>query len=91
MGFRGAAGAQNVARLSGGERMQAALALACAGAAPPELLILDEPTNHLDLQALEAVESGVADYPGALLVVSHDAVFLERIGITRHFRLPACG
>lgn len=63
--------------------MRAGLACVLGGPAPPQLLILDEPTNHLDITALEAVEAGLVAYDGALLVVSHDAAFLERVGITR--------
>lgn len=81
--FRADAALQQVATLSGGERLRAGLACVLGGPAPPQLLILDEPTNHLDITALEAVEAGLVAYDGALLVVSHDAAFLERVGITR--------
>jgi ATPase subunit of ABC transporter with duplicated ATPase domains len=57
------------------------------GPRPPALLILDEPTNHLDLESVEAVEEGLRAYDGALLVVSHDARFLEEVGITRRVML----
>ncbi|MFD0980702.1 ABC-F family ATP-binding cassette domain-containing protein [Tropicimonas aquimaris] len=91
MGFRGAAGNAEVAGLSGGERMQAALALVLAGASPPDLLVLDEPTNHLDIPALEAVEAGLSGHAGAMLVVSHDAAFLDRLAPIRRVTLPGCG
>jgi ATPase subunit of ABC transporter with duplicated ATPase domains len=81
--FRAGAALQQVATLSGGERLRAGLACVLGGPAPPQLLILDEPTNHLDITALEAVEAGLVAYDGALLVVSHDAAFLDRIGISR--------
>jgi len=81
--FRADAALQKAGSLSGGERLRAGLAVVLGGAAPPQLLILDEPTNHLDITSLEAVEAGLAAYDGALLVVSHDAAFLERIGIGR--------
>jgi ATPase subunit of ABC transporter with duplicated ATPase domains len=58
------------------------------GAKPPPLLILDEPTNHLDIDSIAAVEAGLRAYDGALLVVSHDEVFLENIGISRRLQLP---
>jgi ATPase subunit of ABC transporter with duplicated ATPase domains len=78
---------QAVSTLSGGERLRAGLACVLGGAAPPQLLFLDEPTNHLDIASLEAVEAGLLAYDGALLVVSHDAAFLERSGITRRIEV----
>lgn len=81
--FRAGAALQPVATLSGGERLRAGLACVLGGVSPPQLLILDEPTNHLDITSLEAVEAGLNAYDGALLVVSHDETFLERIGVTR--------
>ena len=85
--FRADAALQPVATLSGGERLRAGLACVLGGAAPPQLLILDEPTNHLDITSLEAVEAGLNAYDGALLVVSHDETFLERVGVTRKISL----
>lgn len=41
------------------------------------LLIMDEPTNHLDLPSIECLESALADFPGGLLLVSHDRAFLD--------------
>jgi ATP-binding cassette subfamily F protein uup len=63
--------------LSGGWRRRALLARALV--AQPELLILDEPTNHLDIEAITWLESTLADYPGAILFVTHDRAFLERL------------
>lgn len=87
--FRNTAAHQLVGSLSGGERLRAALACVLSGAQPPQLLILDEPTNHLDLPSIEAVEQALSGYDGALLVVSHDADFLQAIGIEREIALPA--
>ena len=60
--FRAGAALQQVATLSGGERLRAGLACVLGGADPPQLLILDEPTNHLDIASLEAVEAGLVAY-----------------------------
>ncbi|MDR1621159.1 MAG: ATP-binding cassette domain-containing protein [Synergistaceae bacterium] len=73
--------------LSGGERLKVALLCAIHSEPSPQLLILDEPTNHLDLESVESVEKLLNAYSGALIVVSHDAYFLERIGATRRIRL----
>jgi ATPase subunit of ABC transporter with duplicated ATPase domains len=73
--------------LSGGERLKVALLRAIHAEPAPQLLILDEPTNHLDLDSVESVEKLLNSYTGALLVVSHDACFLSRIGAARRIRL----
>nr|WP_246364891.1 ATP-binding cassette domain-containing protein [Nonomuraea rhodomycinica] len=63
--------------LSGGE--QARLGLACVLAAAPATLLLDEPTNHLDESALGWLEERLTGYPGTVVVVSHDRIFLDRV------------
>ena len=85
--FEGDAVHQPAGSLSGGQRLRAALACALNGWHPPRLLLLDEPTNHLDLNNLEALEEVLRGYDGALLVVSHDAAFLEAIGTERRVEL----
>ncbi|MEI9929523.1 MAG: ATP-binding cassette domain-containing protein [Rhizomicrobium sp.] len=67
---------QPVRVLSGGER--ARLLLARALAAESNLLVLDEPTNDLDLETLDLLQEMIADYPGTVLLVSHDRDFLDR-------------
>jgi len=66
-----------VIALSGGERGR--LTLARALAKPSNLLVLDEPTNDLDLETLDLLEEMIDDYPGTVLVVSHDRDFLDRV------------
>ncbi|MFB9948550.1 ABC-F family ATP-binding cassette domain-containing protein [Rhizobium puerariae] len=85
--FRADAALQVVGTLSGGQMLRAGLACVLGGPQPPSLLILDEPTNHLDIDSVAAVEAGLRAYDGALLVVSHDEVFLGEIGITRRLQL----
>src|SRR5207237_2513232 len=62
---------------SGGWQMRIALAKMLVR--KPGLLLLDEPTNHLDLAACEWLEGYLAEYPGLILVVSHDRYFLDRV------------
>ncbi|MCR0982511.1 ABC-F family ATP-binding cassette domain-containing protein [Roseomonas populi] len=63
--------------LSGGERARVMLARAMAR--PSNLLVLDEPTNDLDLETLDLLQEMIADYPGTVMVVSHDRDFLDRV------------
>jgi ATP-binding cassette subfamily F protein uup len=66
-----------VRSLSGGER--ARLLLARLFAAPSNLLVMDEPTNDLDMETLELLEERLLEYPGTLLLVSHDRAFLDNV------------
>jgi ATP-binding cassette subfamily F protein uup len=66
-----------ITRLSGGERNR--LLLARLFARPSNLLVMDEPTNDLDVETLELLEEMLAEYPGTLLLVSHDRDFLDHV------------
>lgn len=67
-----------LAELSGGWRERAKLARVLTAGA--DVLLLDEPTNHLDMEAVEWLENFLLDFPGALVFVAHDRVFMDRIG-----------
>jgi len=66
-----------VTQLSGGQRTRALLAKLLL--LQPDLLLLDEPTNHLDIEAVEWLEDYFKDWPGSVLIVSHDRYFLDRV------------
>jgi ATP-binding cassette subfamily F protein uup len=71
------AGEAIVDTLSGGWRRRVLLARALVG--QPDLLLLDEPTNHLDIEAIQWLESFLAEYEGAVMFVTHDRAFLQRL------------
>jgi ATP-binding cassette subfamily F protein uup len=73
----GLTGDEEPSRLSGGETRRAALARVLAPR--PDILLLDEPTNHLDLPAIEWLEEELLRTRGALVLISHDRRFLERL------------
>lgn len=83
--FSGSSVFKKVKDVSFGERVR--LTFAKLMQQENELLILDEPTNHLDIPSREAIERALLEYQGAVLVVSHDRYFLDRIGIDREIRL----
>ncbi|MDR3071815.1 MAG: ATP-binding cassette domain-containing protein [Endomicrobium sp.] len=76
---------KQISVLSGGE--QARLALAKIALQPPKLLLIDEITNNIDLETKEHVAQVLTNYPGAMIIISHDTVFLENIGITRYYTI----
>jgi ATP-binding cassette ChvD family protein len=67
----------DVAKLSGGERRRVALCKLLLE--QPELLLLDEPTNHLDAESVSWLEGHLRNYPGAILIVTHDRYFLDNV------------
>ena len=73
-----------VSTLSGGEKSR--LSLAQIAAKTPKLLILDEITNNLDLETKEHVVQVLKAYPGAMIVISHEADFLEETGVNSYFK-----
>src|SRR6266550_6555773 len=67
----------DIGKLSGGERRRVALCRLLL--AQPELLLLDEPTNHLDAESVHWLEGHLREYPGAILIVTHDRYFLDNV------------
>ncbi|MET0910398.1 MAG: ATP-binding cassette domain-containing protein, partial [Ilumatobacteraceae bacterium] len=80
-----------VSTLSGGERFRVSLARLLFADPPAQLLVLDEPTNNLDLQSVDQLVDALRSYRGAVLVVSHDDVFLDRLALDAVWELDADG
>ncbi|MBN1155240.1 ATP-binding cassette domain-containing protein [candidate division KSB1 bacterium] len=77
LGFDQSDYGRNVSELSGGWRMRVYLARLLLQS--PDLLLLDEPTNHLDIPSLEWLEKFIANFPGSVVIVSHDRFFVDRL------------
>lgn len=82
-GFRGDTSKKKVAVLSGGELLKATLAAVIGSQKQPDLLILDEPTNNLDIKSSLILEDALNQYTGAILIVSHDEAFINKLHIDR--------
>src|SRR5690554_3065045 len=70
-------GSENVANLSGGEKRRVALCQLLLS--QPDLLLLDEPTNHLDAETTAWLEKHLREFPGAVLIITHDRYFLDNV------------
>ncbi|MCA6084948.1 ABC-F family ATP-binding cassette domain-containing protein [Candidatus Endomicrobiellum agilis] len=79
---------KQVSVLSGGEK--ARLSLAKIALQTPRLLLIDEITNNIDIETKEHVIQVLKEYPGAMIIISHDGAFLEDIGITHYYELCRC-
>lgn len=75
------------AALSGGEKMRLILCCLTLQNKAPDMIILDEPTNNLDIQNIEILTTALNEYKGTIILVSHDACFLEQIGIQKDIDL----
>ncbi|AOY75737.1 ABC-F family ATP-binding cassette domain-containing protein [Clostridium formicaceticum] len=78
---------QPVLQLSGGQKTRVSLAKLLLS--KPDVLMLDEPTNHLDIEAVEWLEGFLKDYPGTILIISHDRYFLDQL-VNRVMEIENC-
>ena len=79
----------SISKLSGGER--ARIAIAHLMLQPADLLLLDEPTNDLDIPTLETLEESLLDFPGAVVLITHDRCMLDRIcNVLLALAIPRC-
>lgn len=77
VGLKGELAVKPLKNMSGGEQIRAKLAVLCN--TPSNLLVLDEPTNHLDVKAKQALKKALIEYPGALILVSHEEDFTDGV------------
>jgi ATP-binding cassette subfamily F protein 3 len=76
-GFRERDFSRNCTEFSGGWKMRILITLILLS--DPDIMLLDEPTNHLDTESMEWLERYLKDYPGTILTIAHDRVFLDKI------------
>ena len=86
-GFRGDSSLKRAGVLSGGELLKATLAAALGSPEQPDLLILDEPTNNLEIKSISILEDALNQYCGAILLVSHDELFVKAIKVDKEIQL----
>ncbi|MFD1215967.1 ATP-binding cassette domain-containing protein [Microbulbifer celer] len=85
--LRGDLALKPVNTLSGGERLKVALLAITRGSHAPDLLLLDEPDNHLDLDSRQLLQNALREFPGTFMLVSHDPVFVESVGVNGELSL----
>lgn len=85
--FPASAWDKKCACLSGGEKMKLSLCCLMVNVRTPEIFILDEPTNNIDIRSMEILTATLKDYRGVVLLVSHDSIFAEQIGVDREIML----
>lgn len=74
-------------QLSGGEKMKLVFCCLMISNQAPDLIVLDEPTNNLDIPSVEMIRDAIRDFEGTLIVIAHDAHFINEIGIDKQIRL----
>lgn len=87
LGLRGEKTQRPIAELSGGEQLKVALTAISQLSDQIDLLILDEPENHLDIESRMLLAEAIADFPAAVILVSHDPFFVEDCNIDQHYSI----
>ena len=86
LGFEEEDFTKQIETLSGGQKTRVALGKLLLS--KPDILLLDEPTNHLDMESISWLETYLLNYPGAVLIVSHDRYFLDKV-VTKVIEIEA--
>lgn len=87
LGLKGEKTQRPIAELSGGEQLKVALVAVSQLSDQIDLLILDEPENHLDIESRMLLAEAIADFPAAVILVSHDPIFIQDCGIEQHYTI----